>query len=128
MRILLWHVHGAWTTAFVHGTHEYLIPVEPGRGPDGRGRAETYRWPASAVEVTRDEAAQADVDAVILQRPEELEGLASSWLGGRRPGRDVPAIYVEHNAPQGRVADMRHVTADRDDVLLVHVTHFNALF
>jgi glycosyltransferase involved in cell wall biosynthesis len=37
-------------------------------------------------------------------------------------------VYVEHNAPQGRIADMRHVAADRDDLLLVHVTHFNALF
>ena len=35
MRVLLWHVHGAWTTAFVHGPHEYLIPVAPDRGPDG---------------------------------------------------------------------------------------------
>jgi glycosyltransferase involved in cell wall biosynthesis len=63
-----------------------------------------------------------------MQRPEELEGLAARWLGGRMPGRDVPAVYVEHNAPQGRIADMRHPAADRDDVTLVHVTHFNQLF
>jgi glycosyltransferase involved in cell wall biosynthesis len=44
------------------------------------------------------------------------------------PGRDVPAVYVEHNAPQGRIAEMRHVAGDRPDLLLVHVTHFNALF
>ena len=24
MRILLWHVHGSWTTAFVQGPHDYL--------------------------------------------------------------------------------------------------------
>jgi glycosyltransferase involved in cell wall biosynthesis len=35
---------------------------------------------------------------------------------------------VEHNAPQGRIAEMRHPAADRPDLLLVHVTHFNALF
>src|SRR5204862_228018 len=39
MRILLWHVHGSWTTAFVQGDHDYLIPVLPDRGPDGLGRA-----------------------------------------------------------------------------------------
>src|SRR2546421_735067 len=27
MKILLWHVHGSWTTAFVQGAHEYLVPV-----------------------------------------------------------------------------------------------------
>jgi glycosyltransferase involved in cell wall biosynthesis len=40
----------------------------------------------------------------------------------------VPAVYVEHNAPQGRIGDMRHPVADRDDITLVHVTHFNDLF
>ncbi len=69
MRVLLWHVHGAWTTAFVQGRHEYLIPVTVDRGPDGLGRARTYLWPPAAVEVTREEAAAADVDVVVLQRP-----------------------------------------------------------
>jgi hypothetical protein len=128
MRILIWHVHGAWTTSFVHGPHTYLIPALPDRGPDGRGRARTYAWPESAVEVAPDEAARADVDLVVVQRPEELGGLAERWLGGRRPGRDLPAVYVEHNAPQGRINDMRHPAADRPDLHLVHVTHFNALF
>lgn len=128
MRLLIWHVHGSWTTALVHGDHEYLIPVTDDRGPDGRGRARTWDWPPSAVEVTRAEAADADVDVVVLQRPHELEDLAERWLGGRRPGRDVPAVYVEHNAPQGRIAAMRHPATDRPDLTLVHVTHFNDLF
>lgn len=125
MRILLWHVHGSWTTALVQGRHQYLLPVEPARGPDGRGRARTWDWPPAAVEVTREEARDADVDVVVMQRPHELDGLAREWLGDRRP----PAVYVEHNAPQGRIAEMRHPAADRDDVdLVVHVTHFNDLF
>jgi glycosyltransferase involved in cell wall biosynthesis len=128
VRVLLWHVHGAWTTAFVQGRHQYLIPVTPERGPDGLGRARTYAWPPAAVEVTREEAAQADVDVVVLQRPVELHGLAAEWLGGRRPGRDLAAVYLEHNAPQGRLEELRHVAADRDDLVVVHVTHFNDLF
>jgi glycosyltransferase involved in cell wall biosynthesis len=128
MNVLLWHVHGSWTTAFVQGEHTYLLPVVPDRGPDGRGRAQTWDWPPGAVEVTREEAADADVDVVIVQRPEELDGLAEGWLGGRRPGRDLPAIYVEHNAPQGRINEMRHPAADRDGFTVCHVTHFNALF
>lgn len=128
MRILLWHVHGSYTTALVQGGHEYLIPVLPDRGPDGRGRAQTWDWPASAVEVSPEEAAGTDVDVVILQRPEELDHLAEQWLGRRRPGRDVPAVYLEHNAPQGRIAEMRHPATDRPDLTVVHVTHFNRLF
>jgi len=128
MRILLWHVHGSWTTALVQGRHEYLLPVLPDRGPDGRGRAQTWDWPANAIEVSPAEAAEAEVDVVVLQRPVELNVLAKAWLGGRRPGHDVRAVYVEHNAPQGRVAEMRHVASDRPELTLVHVTHFNDLF
>jgi hypothetical protein len=127
MNVFVWHVHGSWMTAFVHGPHRYLVPVVPDRAPEGRGRAETYEWPDNAVEITRDAACDAPVDVVVLQRPEELER-ATEWLGGRVPGRDVPAVYVEHNAPQGRVAEMRHPVADRGDLVLTHVTHFNALF
>ncbi len=128
MRVFLWHVHGSWTTAFVHGRHEYLIPVLPDRGAYGLGRARTYIWPESAVEITPEEASQTQVDVVILQREEELDGLAERWLGGRRPGREIPAIYLEHNAPQGRINEMRHPAADRPDLTIVHVTYFNDLF
>jgi Glycosyl transferases group 1 len=127
MRVLLWHVHGSWTTAFVQGDHEYAVPAVPGRGPDGRGRAQTWDWPESVVERTPEQLADERFDIVLLQRRCELERLCEAWTG-RRPGRDVPAVYVEHNAPQGRMQDMRHPAADRDDLLLVHVTHFNALF
>jgi hypothetical protein len=111
----------------VQGGHEYLVPVLPDRGADGRCRAETWEWPASVREVTPEELADAHVDVVILQRPVELERLAEAWLR-RRPGRDVPAICLEHNAPQGRINELRHWAADRRDLLVVHVTHFNDLF
>ena len=126
MNVLVWHVHGSWTTAFVEGRHHYLVPTLPERGPWGGGRPAAWDWPATAVEISPDELADADVDVVVLQRPEEVE-LAERWLG-RRPGRDVAAVFLEHNAPRGgSAAASRHPLADRDDVLLVHVTHFNDL-
>jgi hypothetical protein len=127
VNVWLWHVHGSWTTALVQGDHEYFVPVTPGRGPEGRGRARTWDWPESVHEVPVSAARDVPVDVVVLQRPEELRHVAQDWLG-RRPGRDVPAIYVEHNTPQGRVDDMRHPAADRADVVVAHVTQFNALF
>jgi glycosyltransferase involved in cell wall biosynthesis len=131
VRVLLWHVHGSWTTAFVQGPHTYLVPVLPDRGPDGRGRADTYDWPDNVVEVTPAEARATDVDVVILQRPEELDHLRAEWLGPGRTGPGpgaIPTIYLEHNAPQGRVNELRHPAADRHDLTVCHVTHFNNLF
>lgn len=127
MRILIWHVHGSWTTNFLQGVHSYLIPYVPDRGPDGRGRAATWTWPASAVELSPDELADSAIDVVVVQDQHQLE-LAEKWLGGRVPGRDIPTVWLEHNAPQGRVNEMRHPAADRDDLLIVHVTHTNALY
>jgi Glycosyl transferases group 1 len=124
MRILLWHVHGAWTTAFVHGRHEYVVPVVPDRGPDGVGIARTYDWPDTVTELPPAALGDEHFDVVVVQRPHELERLVPEWLGNR----DVAKVYVEHNAPQGRIAEMRHPAADRDDLVLVHVTHFNGLF
>ena len=127
MRVLLWHVHGSWTSAFVQGGYDYLVPVTPDRGPDGRGRARTWEWPPTVQEVTPEQLRTADIDVVVLQRPEELDRLVPEWTG-RQPGRDLPAVYVEHNTPKGEVPATRHPLADRDDVLLAHVTHFNELF
>jgi hypothetical protein len=126
MRVLHWHVHGSWSTAFVQGPHTYLVPVTPARDADGRGRAQTFDWPSNAVEIIPAELAQEHVDVVVLQRPQELK-LAQRWLG-RRPGRDVPAVYVEHNAPRGDVPNSRHPLADQSDITVVHVTPFNELF
>ncbi len=127
MRILIWHVHGSWTTAFVQGPHTCLVPVTPDRGPDGLGRARTWDWPDTVVELPPERLRDTEVDLVVLQRPHEAD-LAERWLGGRRPGRDVPAVYLEHNAPHGDVPDTRHPAAGLPgDVTLVHVTHFNRL-
>lgn len=126
MRILLWHVHGSWTTAFVQGEHDYFVPVLPDRSADGLGRARTWDWPDSVTELAPEQMRELELDAVVLQRPHESE-LLERWLG-LVAGGDLPAIYVEHNAPQGRIAEMRHPLADRLELTLVHVTHFNDLF
>lgn len=79
-RILLWHVHGSWTTAFVHSGHTCVLPLDAERGPDGRGRARTWNWPVNAVEVPVGELRDTDVDLVVLQRPHEVD-LAERLLG-----------------------------------------------
>jgi hypothetical protein len=125
VRILLWHVHGSWATAFVQGDHDYVVPVTPERDADGRGRARTWDWPRRVVELSPDQLRQADLDLVVLQRPHEI-ALAERWTG-RRPGRDLPAVYVEHNTPGGDVPYSLHPLAGQSRIPVVHVTHFNRL-
>ncbi|MFF4759215.1 glycosyltransferase [Streptomyces sp. NPDC001292] len=125
MNILVWHVHGSWLTAFVQGPHTYLLPVTEDRGPDGLGRAVTWDWPANVRERTPRELRDCELDLTVLQRPHELD-LALRWTG-RRPGVDVPAVYVEHNSPDGSPADTLHPLAGQSMIPIVHVTHFNRL-
>ncbi len=125
MRILLWHVHGGWTDAFVRGAHTYVLPTRPGGGPWGLGRA-GRDWPASVVEVAPEELAEAGIDVVVLQRVEEIA--ECERLLGRTPGRDLPAVFVEHNTPRGDVVGTVHPLAEQTDIPVIHVTHFNELF
>jgi hypothetical protein len=125
MRILLWHVHGSWTDSFVRGPHEYLLPVLPGGGPWGLGRA-GRNWPESVREVALNRLDADSIDAVVLQRPEELAEVHREL--GRQPGAGLPAVYLEHNTPKGDVPFTVHPLADQHAIPVVHVTHFNALF
>jgi len=118
VNVLCWHVHGSWMTAFVQGSHRYYIPVVEGRGPDGLGRARTWDWPPAAIEVTPEQIGDLDVDVVVLQRPRDLE-LAEQWMKQR-----TPRVYVEHDIPMA-LPRPRHAMADRDDMVIAHVTHLN---
>ncbi|OBJ54893.1 glycosyltransferase [Mycobacterium sp. 1423905.2] len=121
--VLVWHVHGSWTQAFVAGPHRYLIPIAPDRGSGGIGLA-GRSWP-NAREVPLEGLRDCDVDLVVLQRPHEAE-LVCRWVG-RTPGVDLPAVYVEHNAPRPHAEQSRHHLAERSDIPLIHVTDFNRL-
>jgi len=97
-------------------------------GCSGRGGLARYSSspPINTYEVTAEELRDRPPDLVLLQRLEEIE-LCAEHLQ-RRPGRDVPAIFLEHNTPKTDVPTTRHPLADEPGVLLAHVTHFNELF
>ncbi|ONM48781.1 glycosyltransferase [Nocardia donostiensis] len=124
LNVLVWHVHGSWMTSFVHGGHNYLLPTDAAEPEWALGRC-GRPWPDTAREVAPGDLADEQVDVVVLQRPHELE-LTRQWLR-RTPGVDIPAVYVEHNAPREHAALSQHPVSDRTDITLVHVTHFNQL-
>ncbi|GAA1842287.1 glycosyltransferase [Microlunatus capsulatus] len=123
MRILLWNVHGGYSDSLTSGGHTYLYLPADEHGSGGLPRLD--RPDGVDVRLTSPEELRDDPpDVVVLQRLEELDLAAAA---GVRPGIDAPAVFCEHNTPRGDVPDSRHPLADRDDVTVVHVTHFNAL-
>jgi Glycosyl transferases group 1 len=123
MRILMWDVHGGYTDSLVAGTHDYLFLDVSGRSGLARYGSSP---PSDAYQVTAEELRDRPPDLVLLQRVEEIEFCAQHLQ--RRPGRDLPAIFLEHNTPKADVPITRHPLADDPGVLLVHVTYFNDLF
>jgi len=121
VRVLFWHVHGGYANSFLRGGHDYLVPVENGHEPGAALRD----WPGARLV---DAAALHDeqIDVVVLQRLEEIDLVRT--LTGRRPGIDVPAVFLEHNAPRPRPESSPHPLGGQRDIPIVHVTHFNEMF
>jgi hypothetical protein len=124
VRILMWDVHGGYTDSLLAGTHDCVFLSRDGSGRGGLARYGNSP-PSNAYEVTAEGLHDQPPDIVLLQRLEELD-LCVEHLG-RRPGHDLPAIFLEHNTPKADVPITRHPLADQPSLLLVHVTHFNHL-
>jgi hypothetical protein len=117
-------VHGGYTDALLNGPHTYLFPARDASGRGGSSRLGASP-PENAVELGWTELRDDPPDVVILQTETDLRDCAVHL--GKRPGRELPAVWLEHNTPRVRVPDARHPMAEVPGVLIVHVTHFNAL-
>lgn len=117
MNILIWNIHGGWMESFLRGNHHYLIPHD-----------EQHPLPShfpGAHSVSSTNLKGVEVDIVILQRVEEITLV--EILTGKQVGKELPAIFVEHNTPKEHPIGQVHPLADRTDIPVVHVTHFNRL-
>ena len=123
-RVLLWDVHGSYTDTLLTGPHTYLFPTRDASGRGGLSRL-GGRAPGNAVELPWMQMRKEPPDVVVLQREADLLDCAVHL--GRRPGREIAAVWLEHNTPRVRVPDSWHPMAEVPGVLIVHVTHFNAL-
>lgn len=123
LRVLLWNIHGGYSDSLLSGTHDYqYLPA----GTSGSGGPPQLHRPSpgTVTVVTPEELRDERPDVIVLQRLEELDWAAELGL---RPGVDVPAVFIEHNTPHDGVPSSRHPLADRPELTVVHVTHFNSL-
>lgn len=126
MRILTWHVHGAYLRSLLSVEHEWLVPVRPGRPAHFAGLPDDGPpWPMHVREVDAEALADLDADVVLFQHHDEWqarERLLPAHLLER------PHVFVEHDPPfRGSPTDTLHPVGEREDVTLVHVTAYNAL-
>ena len=129
MNVLVWQIHGSYLNtlvqSFAGAPHRFYLPTKPGKPEGYGGRGPTYSWSPETVEVPADEVRDLNLDLVVYQTEKNFTQDAREILTSEQ--RALPAIYLEHNTPQGRINDMVH-PIDDPGVLLVQVTHFNDLF
>lgn len=129
LNVLIWQIHGSYLNtlvqSFVGAQYRFYLPTKPGKPEGYGGRGATYLWSPETVEVPAEEVRDLDLDLVIYQTEKNFFEDAQEILTPEQ--RALPAIYLEHNTPQGRINEMVHPVND-PGVLLVHVTHFNDLF
>ena len=125
LNILIWQIHGSYLNTLVQAPHRFYLPTKPGKPEGYGGRGPTYSWSPHTVEVPAEEVRELDLDLVIYQTRKNYTEDAREILTPEQ--RALPAIYLEHNTPQGRINEMIH-PVNAPGVLLVHVTHFNDLF
>jgi hypothetical protein len=124
LRVLTWHVHGNYLWYLSQCPHDFFVPFRPGRGHGYGGRSEGFPWPPNLHEVPADEVRRQSFDVVAFQSHR-------NWLVDQHEilsdaQRRLPRLCVEHDPPLEHPVDQRHVVDD-PDVLVVHVTPFNAL-
>ncbi len=124
LRILTWHVHGSYLYYLSQLPHHFYVPVKPGRPQGYGGRSPGRAWPPNLHEIDAERIRELTLDAVIFQSPGPYAHDQYALLTEAQ--RALPYLYLEHDPPREQPTDTRHLVND-PSVLLVHVTHFNAL-
>jgi hypothetical protein len=124
LRIFTWHVHGSYLLYLAQIPHEIFVPVREGRPSPYGGLGGPFPWPPNIHEIPVEDVSRERFDCVLFQRTEQYLTDQFEILSPEQ--RRLPRIFLEHDPPRESPTDTRHVVDD-PDVLLVHVTHFNAL-
>lgn len=124
LNILTWHTHGSYLHYLTQAPHQFYVLSKPGRPPGYGGRCGHMPWGDNVIDMPAAELPGRQFDCVVFQDDAQYQQDQYALLSAAQ--RALPKIYVEHDPPRGQPTDERH-PVDDPNVLLVHVTPFNAL-
>jgi glycosyltransferase involved in cell wall biosynthesis len=134
-RLLTWHIHGSYLyylTQALSSTwlpkdrrpYEIYLPVKLDRPEGYGGRSGSFQWGENVHDVPASQVRDLELDGILFQSRKNYFEDQFEILTERQ--RALPKIYLEHDPPREHPTDSRH-WVDTPEVLLVHVTDFNAL-
>jgi hypothetical protein len=124
LKILTWHTHGNYLYYLTQAPHDFYVLSLPHRPPGYGGRCGDLPWGDNVFDMPVEQVRQRQFDCILFQ--DDAQYLDDQYLYLSEAQRRLPRIYLEHDPPREHPTDMPH-PVDDPDVLLVHVTHFNAL-
>jgi hypothetical protein len=124
LKILTWHTHGSYLYYLTQAPHDFYVLSKPGRPAGYGGRCGHIPWGDNVIDLPVSEAKDTRFDCILFQ--DDPQYLTDQYLYLNEAQRRLPKIYLEHDPPREHPTDMRH-PVDDPDMLLVHVTPFNAL-
>jgi hypothetical protein len=124
LKILTWHTHGSYLYYLTQAPHEFYVLSKPGHPPGYAGRSGQMAWGANVHDMPVARARHEQFDCIVFQDDHQYEKDQYAYLSAQQ--RALPRIYIEHDPPRAHPTDMHHLVDD-PNVLLVHVSHFNAL-
>lgn len=124
LRILTWHTHGAYLYYLTQVSHTFYVMSKSGRPPGYGGRCGELPWGDNVIDLPVEQACRTEFDCILFQ--DDAHYLEDQFRYLTPAQRDLPRIYLEHDPPRDSPTDARH-PVDDEQVLLVHVTHYNAL-
>jgi hypothetical protein len=124
LKILTWHTHGSYLYYLTQAPHQFYVLSKPGRPAGYGGRCGHIPWGDNVIDLPVDQAAGMQFDCILFQDDDQYLKDQYEFLTPAQ--RQLPRIYIEHDTPREHPTDMRH-PVDDPEMLLVHVTHFNAL-
>ena len=123
MKILTWHVHGNYLLYLTRFSgHEFFLPVD--KNGDG-GRGTVFPFGDNVKDIAAEDVMRSKFDCILFQHKKNWIEDQHRILSGEQ--KRLPRIYLEHDPPLEHPSEQIHPAANETDVLLVHVTHFNAL-
>ena len=123
-RILTWQVHGNYLYYLTQAPHDFHVLSRPGAPPGYGGRNGTLPWGDNVHDCPVEAVRERAFDIVLYQSLAHYRDDAPAMLAEAQ--RRLPAIYLEHDPPLGHPTNTVHPVQD-PGVLIVHVTHYNAL-
>jgi len=124
LNILTWHTHGSYLYYLTQAPHRFFVVSKPGRPAGYSGRWGHHPWGDNVFDMPIEQIRHHEFDCIIFQ--EDHQYLNDQFEYMTPAQRSLPRVYIEHDTPREHPTDLRH-PVDDPNVLLVHVTHFNAL-